>query len=104
MGKRRFLRVKKSSGKNPAAEALVNSLVMMEGQSTTTMEILEEHDEATSSNDQEVKSPYHSTKLFNNFLLNKTIIRILLNFIDQYKPILGRNYSFYNIETAYRRQ
>lgn len=66
LGKRRFLRVKKSSGKNPAAEALVNSLVMMEGQSTTTMEILEEHDEATSSNDQEVKSPYHSTKLFSN--------------------------------------
>ncbi|XP_066146197.1 5-hydroxytryptamine receptor-like isoform X1 [Euwallacea fornicatus] len=53
LGKRRFLRMKKSSGKNPAAEALVNSLVMMEGQSTTTMEILEEHDEATSSNDQE---------------------------------------------------
>lgn len=67
LGKRRFLRVKKSSGKNPAAEALVNSLVMMEGQSTTTMEILEEHDEATSSNDQEVKSPYHNTKLFSNF-------------------------------------
>ncbi|XP_050310417.1 5-hydroxytryptamine receptor-like isoform X2 [Anthonomus grandis grandis] len=53
LGKKRFLRVKKSVGKNPAAEALVNSLVMMEGQSTTTMEILEEHEEPTSSNDQE---------------------------------------------------
>ncbi|KAF7277293.1 hypothetical protein GWI33_008799, partial [Rhynchophorus ferrugineus] len=53
LAKRRFLRVKKSTGKNQAAEALVNSLVMMEGQSTTTMEILEEHDEQTSSNDQE---------------------------------------------------
>ncbi|KAL1491907.1 hypothetical protein ABEB36_012428 [Hypothenemus hampei] len=53
LGKKRFLRVKKTPGKNPAAEALVNSLVMMEGQSTTTMEILEEHEEPTSSNDQE---------------------------------------------------
>ncbi|XP_048518876.1 5-hydroxytryptamine receptor [Dendroctonus ponderosae] len=53
LGKRRFLRVKKSAEKNPSAEALVSSLVMMEGQSTTTMEMLEEHEEPTSSNDQE---------------------------------------------------
>ncbi|XP_030753901.1 5-hydroxytryptamine receptor-like [Sitophilus oryzae] len=54
LAKRRFLRVKKSAGKTQTAEALVGSLVMMEGQSTTTMEILDEHEEQTSSNDQEV--------------------------------------------------
>ncbi|XP_023311367.1 5-hydroxytryptamine receptor-like [Anoplophora glabripennis] len=52
LARRKFLRMKKYSSKqSSAAEALVNSLVMMEGQSTTTMEIVEEQDEQT--NDQE---------------------------------------------------
>lgn len=50
---RKFLRMKKTpSKKSSAAEALVNSLVMMEGQSTTTMEIVEEENE-TSQTGQE---------------------------------------------------
>lgn len=36
---------------------------MMEGQSTTTMEILEEHEEPTSSNDQEVISTFQVVNL-----------------------------------------
>lgn len=52
LARRKFLRMKKYSSKqSSAAEALVNSLVMMEGQSTTTMEIVEEQDEQTT--DQE---------------------------------------------------
>ncbi|XP_060529559.1 5-hydroxytryptamine receptor-like isoform X2 [Cylas formicarius] len=46
-----FLRVKRYSGKQSfAAEALVNSLVLMEGQSTTTMEIIEDQEEHVNRN------------------------------------------------------
>ncbi|KAJ8961042.1 hypothetical protein NQ314_005971, partial [Rhamnusium bicolor] len=44
LAKRKFLRMKKYTGQQSSA-AEVNSLVMMEGQSTTTMEIVEEQDE-----------------------------------------------------------
>ncbi|KAJ8913838.1 hypothetical protein NQ315_003747 [Exocentrus adspersus] len=61
LSRRKFLRMKKYSDKqSSAAEALVNSLVMMEGQSTTTMEIVEEQDEQP--NDQEETTAFTISK------------------------------------------
>lgn len=52
--KKRFLRMKQCTNKKSSAtEALMASLVMVEGQSTTTMEVLEEQDEQPQSNDKE---------------------------------------------------
>ncbi|XP_044731535.1 5-hydroxytryptamine receptor-like [Chrysoperla carnea] len=49
--KRKFLRMKKckSKKKSTAAEALVSSLVMVEGHSTTTVDVVQEFDEKASS-------------------------------------------------------
>jgi 5-hydroxytryptamine receptor 1 len=62
--KRKFLKMKKCSTnkKSSAAEALVSSLVMMEGQSTTTMEIVEEQDEVQSNGKQEETTAFTITK------------------------------------------
>ncbi|KAJ8954703.1 hypothetical protein NQ318_011396 [Aromia moschata] len=61
LAKRKFLRVKKYTQKqSAAAEALVNSLVMMEGQSTMTMEIVEE--EAEQVNDKEETTAFTISK------------------------------------------
>lgn len=54
--KKNFLRMKRYSNKqSSAAEALVASLVMVEGQSTTTMDVVEELDESHSSERKEEK-------------------------------------------------
>ncbi|XP_018335910.1 5-hydroxytryptamine receptor-like isoform X2 [Agrilus planipennis] len=57
LSKRKFLRMKKSSHKKSSAtEALMASLVMVEGQSTTTMEVVDELDEETDhSNEKKEK-------------------------------------------------
>ncbi|KAJ3642030.1 hypothetical protein Zmor_024850 [Zophobas morio] len=61
--KRKFLKMKRcSTKKSSAAEALVSSLVMMEGQSTTTMEIVEEQDELQSNGKQEETTAFTITK------------------------------------------
>lgn len=65
--KRKFLKMKRCSKNNTsktssAAEALVSSLVMMEGQSTTTMEIVDEQDELQINGNQEETTAFTITK------------------------------------------
>ncbi|KAF2901845.1 hypothetical protein ILUMI_04341 [Ignelater luminosus] len=68
--KRKFLKMKRCPNKKSSAtEALMASLVMVEGQSTTTMEVLEEQDEQQSNGkEQEETTAFTITKPKNQLI------------------------------------